>query len=174
MQEVLAGITVLGCVLIGLALALITLPGVWFMLLAAALVNWLWTPGILSWWTIGLSAALALLGEIAEVAASAAGSKQFGGTNTGATGSVIGALAGAIFGTFAIPVPILGTIIGAIAGAAVGALAFERALKNRSWAESGRSAGGAAAGRAVATIVKLGLAAFIGLLLLLGVLVPGL
>lgn len=168
----LAGGTMVVCVVLGWALALLTLPGVWIMLLAASLVNWLWVPGVYSWWTIGACAGLALCGEIGEVVASAFGSKQFGGSGTGATGSVIGGLVGALVGTFAIPVPVIGTIVGSVVGAALGALVAERGIKGRTWGESHKSAAGAAVGRVAATVVKLAVAGVVGLTLLLGLLTP--
>jgi uncharacterized protein YqgC (DUF456 family) len=169
----LAGATVVVCVVVGWALAVLTLPGVWLMLLAASLVNWLWTPGVYSWWTIGVCAAVALVGEVLEVVASGFGSKKFGGTKTGAAGSVIGGLVGGVVGTFAIPVPIVGTIVGSVVGAAVGALAAEKGIKKRTWKESHKSAAGAAAGRLAATVIKLAVAVGVGLVLLVG-LVTGL
>ena len=47
-------------VVLGWVLAVLTLPGVWIMLLAAALINWLWWPGCYSWWTIGVCGVIAL------------------------------------------------------------------------------------------------------------------
>ena len=169
----LAGGTVVVCVVMGWALAVLTLPGVWLMLLAASLVNWLWTPGLFSWWTIGVCAGVALLGELLEVVASGFGSKKFGGSGTGAVGSVIGGLLGAVVGTFAIPIPVIGTIVGSVLGAGLGALAAERGVKKRTWAESNKSAAGAAVGRLAATAIKIAVAVGVGLVLLLG-LVTGL
>lgn len=173
MHDVLAGISITLCVVIGLGLALFTLPGVWFMLLAASLINGFWTPGLLSWWTIGICAFIALIGEVVEVIASALGAKKFGGTNMGALGSVLGALIGALLGSFVIPIPILGTILGAVLGAGLGAIAFEKGVKKRTWAESGQSGAGAALGRLVATIAKLGVAVVVGLVLILAACIPG-
>ncbi|MFT3683491.1 MAG: DUF456 domain-containing protein [Phycisphaerales bacterium] len=168
----LAGGTMVIVVVLGWVLALLTLPGVWIMLLAASLINWLWWPGCYSWWTIGVCAAIALCGEIAEVVASAFGSKKFGGSGWGASGSVAGGLVGALVGTFAIPIPVVGTIIGSVAGAAIGALAAERGIKKRTWGESHKSAAGAAVGRLAATFVKLGVVLVVGLALLLGLVSP--
>lgn len=166
-----AGVIAL-CVFAGWGLALLTLPGVWVMLVAASLVNWLWTPGLYSWWTIGVCAALALTGEILEIVAAGVGSRKFGGTSTGSLGAVIGGMLGAVVGTFAIPIPIAGTIIGSVIGAALCALAAERGIKGRSWGESHKSAAGAAVGRIAATFIKLGVAVAVGLALLLGLVTP--
>jgi hypothetical protein len=61
--------------------------------------------------------------------------------------------------------PVIGTIAGAVIGAGVGAFIGERGLASRGWKDSARSAGGAAAGRLVATIVKTGFAVAIALVL---------
>ena len=169
----LVGLVMVLSVAIGWGLALLTLPGVWLMLAAAALINWLWTPGVYSWWTIGVCAGVALLGEILEVVASGVGAKKFGGSGWGATGAVVGSLLGALVGTFAIPVPVIGTVIGSVLGASLGALMTERWVKGRTWEESHKSAAGAAVGRLAATVIKVGVAVAVGLALLLG-LVTGL
>lgn len=168
----LVGLTMVVCVVVGWGVALLTLPGVWLMLVAASLVNWLWTPGVYSWWTIGVCAGVALIGELLEVIASGIGSKKFGGTKTGAVGSVIGGLVGGLVGTFAIPVPIVGTIVGSVVGAGLGALSAERGIKGRSWDESHKSAAGAAVGRLAATVIKVAVAGGVGIVLLLGLVSP--
>lgn len=168
---VVAGVMAV-CVVVGWGVAILTLPGVWLMLLAASLVNWLWTPGVYSWWTIGVCAGVALIGELLEVIASAIGAKKFGGTKTGGVGSVIGGLAGGLIGTFVIPVPIVGTIVGSVVGAGLGAMAAERGIKGRTWEESNKSAAGAAVGRLAATVIKLVVAGGVGVALLLGLFTP--
>lgn len=169
----LAGGVVTLSVVVGWVLAVATLPGVWLMLLAATLVNWLWTPGVYSWWTLGVCAAVALAGEVLEVVASGFGSRKFGGSGWGAAGSVAGGLVGALVGTFAIPIPLVGTVVGSVLGAAGGALLTERWVKKRSWGESHKSAAGAALGRLSATVIKIAVAGVVGLALLAG-LVTGL
>ncbi|HYC99957.1 MAG TPA: DUF456 domain-containing protein [Phycisphaerales bacterium] len=168
----LAGGTVAASVVLGWCLALLTLPGVWVMLAAAALVNWLWTPGIYSWWTLSVCAGVALVGELLEVVASGVGAKKFGGSGWGATGAVVGSLLGALLGTLVIPIPVIGTIIGSVLGASGGALMTERWVKGRSWEESNKAAAGAAVGRLVATAIKLGVAVAVGLVLLAGLVTP--
>lgn len=164
----LAGGVVTLSVVVGWALAVATLPGVWLMLLAATLVNWLWTPGVYSWWTIGVCAAVALAGELLEVVASGFGSRRFGGSGWGAAGSVVGGLLGAVVGTFVILIPLVGTIVGSVVGAALGALVAERGVKKRPWGESHKSAAGAAFGRLGATVIKVGVAGAVGVVLLAG------
>lgn len=154
--------------LMGIGLTLVTLPGAWLMLATAVVCN-LWQPGMFNWWTLGIGAGIALLAEILEFAASAVGAKKTGGSRSGAVGSIIGAVIGAIAGTAFLP-PI-GTIAGAVVGAGAGALIAERGIASKNWTDSAKVAGGAAAGRLVATILKTGAAAIIATMLIVGVFV---
>lgn len=145
-----ASIMVLVC-LLGIALAVVTLPGAWLMLATAVVLN-LWQPGMFDWWTIGIGAGIAILAEIGEVVASAVGAKKTGGSRSAAIGSIVGALVGAVAGT---PVlPIIGTVAGAIIGAGAGALIAEYGIARKGLKDSAKVAGGAAAGRLVATFIK--------------------
>ena len=151
----------------GVVLTLLTLPGVWLTLLAALGCQWAWAAWggerwMFDWWTLGVLAGLALAGEILETVSSAIGAKRSGGGKSGALGSIIGALAGAILGTFLLPVPLVGTLIGAVIGAGLGAIAAERGIRGRTWAESVKVGRGAAGARAVALVVKTGIAAVVG------------
>ncbi len=147
---------------IGLALTIITLPGTWAMLLVAAGAK-LWQPELMSWWTLGVCAGLALLGEAIELVASGVGAKAAGGSRAGSMGALIGSIAGAIIG---IPfIPPAGPIVGAVLGAALGALIGERGYSKRTWGRSSGVAAGAAAGRAVSIMVKLLLSGLVGLIL---------
>lgn len=149
-----ASIMILVC-LLGVALAVVTLPGVWLMLATAVAFNF-WQPGMFDWWTIGIAAGIAILAEIGEVVASAVGAKKTGGSRSAAIGSIVGALIGAVVGT---PVlPIIGTVAGAILGAGVGALIAEFGIAQKGFKDSAKVAGGAAAGRLVATFIKTGAA----------------
>ncbi len=155
--------------LVGIALTLVTLPGAWLMLATAVLCN-LWQPGMFNWWTIGVGAGVAVIAEIVELAASAVGAKTTGGSRSGAVGSIVGAMIGAVVGTPFLP-PI-GTVAGAVLGAAAGALIAERGIANNNWRGSAKVAGGAAAGRLVATIFKTGAAIIVAGMLIVGVFVP--
>lgn len=150
--------------LLGVLMTAITLPGIW-MMLAVALGCQLWQPGLFSWWTLGAVLALALLSELVELVASAAGSKRAGGTRAGAWGSIAGSIIGLVLGTFFIPIPIIGSLIGAVVGAGVGALVVERGISERSWGESVRSGGGAAAGRLLSAFIKTAFAIVIAITL---------
>ncbi|MEQ8769193.1 MAG: DUF456 domain-containing protein [Phycisphaerales bacterium] len=153
-QFVSAAVIVIVASILGVGLTLITLPGTWAMLLVA-LVCKAWQPDLLSWWVLGIAAALALLAEAVEFFASAAGSRKAGGSRSGAVGSILGALGGAIAGTILLAfLPIIGTVIGAVAGAGLGASLAERGVAQRTWGESYRSGRGAAIGRAWSIVIK--------------------
>lgn len=150
-MEIAIGIGVVLVCGASVGLTLLTLPGTWVMVLVGLGVR-LWQPEMLSWWTIAALLALASLGEILELFASAVGARRTGGSRAGGVGAIVGGLIGAIAGT---PVfPVLGTIIGAVVGAGLGALVVERGMGKRTWRESARSGLGAAQGRFIATVLK--------------------
>jgi uncharacterized protein YqgC (DUF456 family) len=158
----LAGSILALATLLGTLLTLITLPGLWFILLVALVCQW-WRPELFSWWTLGVGLGLGVLGEVLELAASGAGAKRAGGGRAGAWSAIFGALAGAIAGTFVLP--IIGSIVGGVLGAGLGAAAGERGIAGKSWTHSMKVGQGAAVGRFVALVVKtlLTLATGIGL-----------
>ncbi len=160
-----AGSIVALAALVGVLLTAITLPGIWFMILVALAIDVLWRPDLLSWWTIGIAIGLALLSELVELVASAAGSKRAGGTRAGAWGSIGGSLIGLVLGSIFIPIPIVGSLIGAVVGAGVGAVIAERGFSERTWTESAKSGGGAAAGRLLSAIIKTAFAVVIAFML---------
>lgn len=160
MAFVAAGILFLTSI-IGIALTLITLPGTWFILGVAVLIHWLWLP-YFNPWVLWTCAGLAVLGEVADIATSAVGSSRVGGGRSGAIGSIVGGIVGAVAGSIFIPIPVVGTILGGVLGAGLGALALERGISQKSWKQSAQIGGGAAAGKAVALIVKVALAAIMG------------
>jgi uncharacterized protein YqgC (DUF456 family) len=93
------------------------MPGIWLMVLTAALIDWLQPEVFMfSRATLYVSAGLALLAEILEFMMGAAGARQAGGSKRGAALAIVGGVIGAILGT-ALPIPVLGTLIGASAGA---------------------------------------------------------
>jgi uncharacterized protein len=157
--------------LLGFILTLLTLPGVWLILTVAVVCQFAFgEPLLFAWWTLGAALGLALLGEAAEFGASALGAARFGGGRSGAIGSILGSTVGAIAGSFLIPVPVAGTIAGGVLGAGAGALLAERGISKRTWGQSCRIGQGAAVGRLIATIAKLGITAAVGILLCLAIL----
>lgn len=167
--------------LLGLACILLTvmqLPGIWIMLVLALgvqLADVAWIHGAdadAGWWALGIGLALAIIAEILEGTAGAAGAKAGGGTRRAMWGGFIGGVVGAILGTPLIPIPVLGTFIGAIVGAFAGALIGEATAKHgRGVAGAIKPAAGAAAGRAVGTIVKVAIGVAIWLILIAGLLI---
>ena len=136
---------------LGVVLTLASLPGIWFMLLVAALCKW-WQPDLLSWETLGAVALLAVVAEIAEFFSSAVGAAKTGGSKSAAWAAVVGAIIGAIAGTPFMPV--VGTIAGAVIGAGLAATIVELGVHKKPWRESVKVGGGAAAGRLVAVVIK--------------------
>lgn len=161
-MTLLPGIILFIASLLGIALTLITLPGTWFIVGSAVLVQWLWMP-VFNVWVLAACALMALLAEVADFALSAAGASKSGGGRSGAIGSIFGGLIGAIAGSFV--VPILGTIAGGVIGAGFGAFALERGVAQRSWEQAAKIGRGAAVGRAAALFLKVAIAAAIGICL---------
>ena len=175
-------------VFLGLVMALLTLPGVWLMLLVAALLQWWSIAGttppaidatlaavnataavpagpLFSWWTLGLCFALAIVGEVLEALASAATTRTAGGSKTSAALSVVGAIVGTAF------VPPIGTLVGGVIGAGAGAVLGEKAIKKKDWDASLKAGAGAAVGRILATVIKVVIAITVGLTLIIAIIV---
>lgn len=131
------------------------LPGTWGMVVIAALLAWLGpSEGILavSWGVVAALVGVALIGELVEFAAGAAGVGKLGGSRRAAAWAIIGSIVGAIIGVVVglpIPIPIVGSLIGSVvlagAGAAVGAFLAEHSL-----------------GKKLDSSAKIGMAAFLG------------
>ena len=164
----------LGCLL----LVIMQLPGVWLLLvfgLIVQLVDVTWIHGAdatAGWWALGLGAVLAIVGEVLEGVAGAAGARAGGGSRRSMWGGFVGGLLGAIFGTPLIPVPILGTFIGAVIGAFLGAFLGEVTGKDpKRSLDAVKPAAGAATGRAAGTLIKSGIAIAIWLIVLAGLII---
>ncbi len=161
----LAALIVTLASLIGVALTMLVMPGIWVMI-AVAIACWAWQPHMYSWPTIAVAVVLAIAAEIIELVASAAGARKTGGSRAAAVASVIGSIAGAIAGTiFLAFLPIIGTLIGAVAGAGIAAALIERGVAGQSYANSFKTGRGAATGRLVATLIKSAFAVIIAVLL---------
>ncbi|HSN52830.1 MAG TPA: DUF456 domain-containing protein [Woeseiaceae bacterium] len=139
-------------------------PGIWLMVLVAALIEWS-QPGeyLFSQPTLYVSAGLALLAELLEFLMGAAGARQAGGSKRGAGLAIVGGIVGAVLGT-ALPVPVLGTLIGASAGAFAGSLLGDR-MAGRSMDDSVQAGRGAAIGRFWGTTAKMIIGAVVLVLL---------
>ncbi|MCH2373536.1 MAG: DUF456 domain-containing protein [Planctomycetes bacterium] len=155
----------LGLNLIWLFLIVFGLPGNWLMVASAAGLLW-WKPelDLFNSSTLCVCAGLALVGEIFEFVSGVVGSKKAGGSKWGSVGAIVGALVGAIFGTVLIPIPIVGSILGVCLGAFAGAMLLEL-VSGRNFGSSFRSGSGAAVGRFVGVMAKLGVGAVIWIVL---------
>ena len=142
-------------------LNLLGLPGNWLILAATAVYAWLLPDdgrAAIGWPIVAVVAGLAVVGELAELVAGAAGVRRVGGSRRAAflalAGSVVGAIAGAIVG---LPIPVVGPVIAAVLFAGVGALLgamFGEGLIGRSVEESWEVGKAAFWGRLFGTLAK--------------------
>jgi uncharacterized protein YqgC (DUF456 family) len=147
------------------------MPGIWLMVLAAALVEWAQPDAYMfSQATLYVAAGLALLAELLEFLMGAAGARQAGGSKRGAGLAIIGGIVGAILGT-ALPIPVLGTLIGASAGAFAGSLIGDR-MAGRPMEQSVQAGRGAAIGRFWGTTAKMIIGAIVLVLLAVAAFFP--
>lgn len=171
---ILAFLLLLAVSAVGVALALLTLPGAWLILIAGIVLGF-GTPALAGLMghtmaplyderTLIVCGVLALLAEIIEFVASAAGAKRAGGGRGAMVWAMMGGLVGGLAGGMIIP--IVGAIPGGVLGAGLGAVAAERTLSGRTWRESSRVGQGAAAGKLGAIVAKGGAAGVIALILL--------
>jgi uncharacterized protein len=148
--------------LVDWGLNVIGIPGNWITVGVAILYTALLTSDsrvALSWPVVGALVALAILGEIVEFVAGAAGAKKAGGSKRSAVLALIGALAGGILGIFiGIPIPVIGPIVSAILFSAAGALSgamLGESWKGRTWEESWGVGKAAFWGRILGTVGKI-------------------
>ena len=153
---------------VGIGLTVIGLPGLWLMWGVALVYAWLTGWLHLSWPGLLAMLVLAILSEVAEFVAGAAGGKAAGGGWRSMVGAVVGGLIGAIAGSFLIPIPVVGTIAGAILGSGVGAAGLEATVE-RDHVKLADIAWGAGVGRAWGIVIKaLFGVAMLGVLLVAG------
>jgi hypothetical protein len=143
-------------------LTLFTLPGNWLIVAAAALFAWLIPHEAgrgVTWTTVAVLVSLAILGEIVEFGAGAAGAAKQGASRRAIVLSILGAMGGSILGlTIGLPIPILGSFVMAVLGGAAGAFAgayLGETWKGRTEAERMAAGRGAFAGRLWGTVGKL-------------------
>src|SRR5882757_9260912 len=97
---------------------LVALPGNWLIVGCTALFAWLLSHdggrGI-SWTTVAVLAGLAVLGEIVEFAAGAAGAAKQGASKRSVALAMVGALVGSVLGiAVGSPIPVLGSFVMAL------------------------------------------------------------
>jgi hypothetical protein len=145
---------------------LLTLPGNWFIAGFTALFAWLIPADSgrgIDWATVAVLLGLALVGEVIEFGASAAGAAKQGASKRGVALSMVGAIIGSVLGLMVgTPFPVVGNFVMALLGGALGAVGG--AYLGESWKgrpEEDRVAvgRGAFAGRIWGTIGKLAVGA---------------
>lgn len=111
----------------GWLLTLFGMPGNWLMAVATAAYAYLVptaSRAAIGWKVVAVLFALALLGEILELVAGAAGATKAGGTRRGALLALLGSIGGGILGVIVgLPIPLVGSLMAALLFAALGALA---------------------------------------------------
>jgi uncharacterized protein len=152
-MTILFALLLIVVLLAGWILTLLNMPGNWLMVLAVAVYSCLMPSGssaAIGGKTVTAILVLAVLGEVVELAASAAGTTKAGGSRRGALFALVGSMFGAFLGIFVgVPIPIVGPIFGALLFACLGAMA-------------GAIFGEISAGKGLNTSWRIGKAAFAG------------
>lgn len=137
--------------LAGLAAVPFGFPGTFIILGAASLYALATDFAAVTWTTLGLLLAAALLAEGAEALTGLVGARKYGSGKLGIAASIVGGIAGAILGA-----PLffgLGAIPGALAGA-FGAAVLAELVQGRSSRDALRAGWGTFLGRLAGTAVK--------------------
>lgn len=140
-------------IVVALLLDLVGLFGNW-IILGATVIAWGATRFThFGPWGLAGMAALAVLGEVLEMAVAGLGARRFGGSK----GSIWAALAGCILGAIAgTPwLPIIGTLLGACVGAFVGAALYEYLQQDKTAGAAMWTGLGAALGKVAGLFAKL-------------------
>jgi uncharacterized protein YqgC (DUF456 family) len=146
---------------VGWIINLFGLPGNWLNL-AAAICYAFFMPAdervSISWWIVGIVLLLAVLGEVVEFLAGAAGAAKVGGSRRGVVLSVLGSFIGGVFGAIiGAPIPVVGPIIAVLLFASLGALAgamLGEWWKGRDWEARWQVGNAAFWGRLLGTVGK--------------------
>jgi uncharacterized protein len=157
---------------------LFALPGNWLIVGLAALFAFFFPAGEgygLRWLAVGVALALAVIGEVIELLAGAAGARRAGASRRSAIYALGGTIVGSILGaTVSIPIPIVGPIIGALGGGALGAFAGafigETAI-GKDLPQSVAAGKGALVGRLAGALGKLTVGAMMIVIIVIGALV---
>src|SRR3954468_13721045 len=129
MATLAAGIVTIAA-LIGSVMAMISLPGIWFMILVAAACK-LWQDGLFSWKILIIAAVMALTSDIVDLVAGSVGAKRAGGTRRAALGAMVGGISGAVGGS--LMTPVVGTLLFGAAGAGLGAALAQHTKADARW-----------------------------------------
>lgn len=148
--------------LVGPAIVLLSLPGLWLLTLAALLANivgsllglWVLEDPIVSWWAFGFMLFCTLVSDVVDWTAGVLGAKRMGGTKKAMVAAFIGGIIGVVLGTIFLPIPLVGTLIGGATGAGLAATLVQRTAPEQSWKQSAKVGAGASAGWFAAIAVK--------------------
>jgi len=153
----LAAVLLALCLLGGLLLVPLGLPGLWVMLAGVVTYGWLTAFRAVGARTIITVLVLAFAAELLEAWLAFGLAKRYGGSSRAGWGALLGGLAGAMMG---VPVPIIGSLIGAFVGSLVGAVLFEywasrvvETALRAGWGALVARAAGAAAKTAIAVAI---------------------
>jgi len=159
--------------LIGPAIVLVSLPGLWLLTLVTLLVNlvgflmgyWPGKDPLVSWWIFGFILGSTLLSDVVDWSAGVMGAKRMGGTRRAMIAAFVGGIFGAIAGTMILPV--VGTLLGGALGAGAAATVVHRTGPEETWKQSAKVGAGASAGWFAAIVIKLTLAVICAMLLII-------
>ena len=160
MSHTLAVLLLALCLVVGLVLVPLGLPGLWVMVggvVGYGALTGFRTIGIA---TMAIVLGLALLGELVEWWVGFGLTERYGGSRRSGWGALAGGVVGAMVG---VPVPIVGSVIGAFLGAFAGAALFEYTV-SRTAAVAVRAGWGAVLGRAAGAAAKIALGVVIAVI----------
>lgn len=140
------------CLIAGLAIVIVNLPGLWVMALAAAVYAVLTSLSLITPKVLLLLLGLALVAEIIDVFAAGAGAKRAGASRRGLIGAIVGGMLGGFIFSFILP--LIATLAGVCLGTFLGALIAELSA-GKEVGQSVRIGVNATAGRLIGTLCKL-------------------
>jgi uncharacterized protein len=160
MSYTIAVVVLALCLLVGLVLVPLGLPGLWVMV-----VGVLAFAGLTGFRSVGTATifavlGLAFLGEIFEWWIGFGLARRYGGSRRAGWGALLGGIVGAVVG---VPVPIIGSVIGAFVGSFGGAALFEYSLSGTT-TTAVRAGWGAMLGRAAAAGAKVAIGVVIAVI----------
>lgn len=143
--------------LAAIALNVVSLPGNWVILFAAAALSYYHGGHRPHWGFLVVILVILLAAEAVEFLGGMIGAKTFGASRTASWAAIAGAMLGGLIGIPPVTVPMLGTdhLLAAVAGAFLAAWVVEL-LKQKSMQDALKAAVGAALGRGAGLVTKIG------------------
>ncbi|MHB8955910.1 MAG: DUF456 family protein [Pirellulaceae bacterium] len=122
----LAPVILVSVLVVGWILTLLSLPGIWLMVVAVALYSLAvpdeWRIDV-SWLVVGVVLGVAVLGEVLETLTVAMGTSRAGGSKRAALLGLCGSIGGGLVGAFVgLPIPVVGSVLALVLFAAAGAM----------------------------------------------------